>query len=193
MEEIVKKRFDTAPRYRAAREDILTQDFYTDLIDKFPSLKKYSKDKVKNIIQMFGDKVQECIINNREGVDLPEQLGTIFIGKYKRDYSLPDYNSSQKIGKLVNHVNTMTDNYGCKIFYTSLSQKYVVKNIEMMTFRPLQEFGKTVGRTFNDNWMRYVDVDTAIPIQKQMKMNFAIKMQDINREKILKNYNEFEL
>lgn len=193
MENEYSFRLESAPRYRPQRDCVLDEEFRKELITKFPKLRKYSMRKLKDIIYAFGEKAQDTIIHNREGVRLPQQLGTIFIGKFKAKTRKKDYYTSKLLKTKVVFNNTHTDHFDCKLFYSYVNEKYKLRNLELYMFKPLQQFQRRIGREYPQRYMTYIDIDTAIPVAKQVKVNFAITIKEQKYQKSINKYNEFEL
>jgi hypothetical protein len=69
------------PRYRAPRKSAHDKDFLKALREKYPHLKKYKPAEIAKIIRTFNkEKVVDTVINSREGVDLSQGIGRVFIG-----------------------------------------------------------------------------------------------------------------
>jgi hypothetical protein len=57
------------------------ETFFKTLYEKYPEFKKYKKSEITKIIRDFNkEKVVDAIINTREGVDLSQGIGRVFIG-----------------------------------------------------------------------------------------------------------------
>lgn len=72
-----------APRYRKKVHHIINKDFYTRFFKKYPEYNEKSPSEIYQIIKSFNKSVCQEVINNRDGVELPESLGWIFIGTCK--------------------------------------------------------------------------------------------------------------
>jgi len=73
-----------APRFRPKKLNILNQDLYQKFIRDTPKYRYLSYDKFKNIITTMNGMIYQTVIDKRDGVELPEQLGYIFIGTCPR-------------------------------------------------------------------------------------------------------------
>ena len=184
----------TAPRYRPKASNLLTDDFFKTFKAKFLKYKDISDKELKKIIKVFNETVYQTVIDSREGVQLPEQVGWLFIGtcdqSKKRNI---DYNKSKKYGVTVTNKNWETDGKLCKIFFTSYSLKHKIKNREFWGFTACRNFKRSVSKAYAENWNMYVAVDPKKRIQLLQK---SIALKDIDKRKMqeqLKTYNEFDL
>jgi hypothetical protein len=76
-----------APRYRPKKLNFTNVEFYNRFIEEHPKYANVTADKFKEVINSFNSKIWETVIENRDGVELPEQLGYLFIGTYPRKKS----------------------------------------------------------------------------------------------------------
>ena len=108
------------PRYREKVLSLLNVKTLNKFKDKNPMYSSVDDTKLKNVIKTFNGMIWENIIDNRDGVELPDSLGYLFIGtcpaakKVNMDYSL-----SKKYGKVIQNKNWDTDGNVGKIFYTN--------------------------------------------------------------------------
>ena len=90
------------------------------------------------------------VIENRDGVELPDSLGYIFIGTCPAAKSVNiDYALSKKYGKVLQNKNWETDGKIAKIFYTNYSTKYRFKNRELWQFTAVRQFKKAVAKVLS--------------------------------------------
>ena len=67
------------PRYRKTRLNILEYSRLKKFKDLNPIYKNIKNSKLKKIIKLFNEKIWANVIECRDGVELPESLGYIFI------------------------------------------------------------------------------------------------------------------
>ena len=70
-----------APRYRDKRLGLLNYETIKEFKDKKPLYSKIDNSKLKQIIKTYNIKLWKAVIENRDGVELPDSLGFLFIGK----------------------------------------------------------------------------------------------------------------
>lgn len=183
-----------APRYRAKCLDVLKKDFYKAFRETNPKYKHLSDKDIKGIISDVNGKVWQMVIDERDGIELPEQLGYIFIGSCpapKKDN--PNYYMSKQLEKVIQHRNWESDQYLAKIFYTNSASKYRFKFSNLWGFSPVRQFSRTVGQTYPENYTKYLVVDDHKNINTIFKkMSYKMDMRALEKEK-LKTYNEFDL
>ena len=184
----------TAPRYRPKAHNLLTNDFFKTFKTKFPKYKDIDEKELKKIIKTFNETVYQTVIDSREGVQLPEQVGWLFIGTCNQSQKRNiDYSKSKKYGVTVTNKNWETDGKLCKIFFTSYSLKHKIKNREFWGFTACRKFKRSVSKAYAENWNMYVAVDPKKRIQLLQK---SVALRDIDNRKLqeqLKTYNEFDL
>jgi hypothetical protein len=176
-----------APRYREKRLGLLNSETFKEFKEKKPLYSKIDNDKLKLIIKTYNQKLCKTVIENRDGVELPDSLGYLFLGTCpSAKTSNADYALSHKHGKVLQNKNWDTDGNLGKIFYTNWSTKYRFKNRELWRFVACRDFKRAVAKEYPKNWTKYV----------VMKNKFRVAhLYDSTPEKTketLKNYNEFE-
>jgi len=177
-----------APRFREKRLGLLNKQIIREFKDKYPLYENIDNNKLKKIIKLYNEKLWKGVIEFRDGVELRDSLGYLFIGtcspaKYKKQNI--NYAESTKHGKVLQNNNWDTDGNIGKIFYTNCSTKYKFKNRELWKFEAIRNFKRTVAVEYPKNWTKY----TAI----QNKYKIAHLYKDTTNKSELKGYNEFEL
>lgn len=177
------------PRYRAPRKNAHDRDFLKALFEKYPHLKKYKRGDITKIIRNFNkEKIVDTVINTREGVDLSQGIGRLFIGScHVVQKENVDFGKSIKYGIKVMHKNWTTDGQLGKIFYTNTNVKYRIEDSTLWIFKPAREFKRLVAKMFPENWKMYVEVNGKDYISSYHKAPKKKINVDISDE-----YNEFE-
>jgi len=185
-----------APRNREKVHTVLNKKFLNDFIEKNPEYKDFNMKEASLILKTFHEKLWGHAVNNRDGVELPESLGFLFIGtcfspkKYNTDFG-----SSIKNETRLRHRNFESDNFLAKIFYTNYHNKYKFRNRELWVFEAIREFKRSVAKTYPENWKLYVQVENGKHITKYIRT--ARKNEWFkNREEnfvIDPLYNEFDI
>jgi hypothetical protein len=182
-----------APRFRAKRLKILNAEFYNAFRAENPKFSYLSNDDIKEIVNEVNGKLWNTVIDERDGVELPEQLGYIFIGSCPAKGMNKDYKTSGELQQVIQHRNWESDSYLAKIFYTNYGSKYRFHFSKLWGFKPVRQFSRKVGQTYPEQYLKYVYVDN----KKRINEMFKRKSYKMNREKIeqemIQTYNEFDL
>ncbi len=184
-----------APRYRPSRCSLMDASFMKEFYEKYPKYKgKVDKSLAIEILETFNILTWNEAINLRDGVELPEGIGYIFIGTCQpsKRYN-PNYYLSVELNHRVMHRNFESDNYLCKIFYTNFTNKYRFPFRELWSFDPYRDFSRKTSAEYPKNWKKYLQVENHIFINKQYK---EVKKKHYIKNRIAKvseEYNEFDL
>jgi len=183
-----------APRYRIRRVQPLNKETYKDFIKKHPEYKDLTFEMYKAIVVNVNGRLWQTAIDYRDGIDLPQSLGTLFIATCKRNKNNVDYKTSQLLGKKLRHRNFESDNHLAKIFYTNFANKYKFKNREVWVFDSARQFKRAVAATYPEKWKQYVMVEPLTKVSEIFK-GYAkrdwIYKQTADAD--LSNYNEFQI
>jgi hypothetical protein len=183
-----------ASRYRPEVATILNKEFFENFKKTHPKYKNLDNKMLRKIIKRFNQVAYQTVIDNRDGVQLPEQIGWLFIGtcqQSKKDNV--DFAKSKKYGVKVSNNNWETDGKLAKIFFTNYAPKHKMKNREFWGFVACREFKRAVAKSYPENWNMYVQV---LPKAKIDKVYNSIIYKDFLTKvnnKALKSYNEFDL
>jgi hypothetical protein len=182
-----------APRYRPKKLNLTNADFYNKFIEDNPKHSHLTIKQFKDIITSFNGKIWEGVVKERDGVQLPEQLGYIFIGSCPRKKSNVDFNKSGEHGVVLQNQNWESDQYIAKIFYTNYETKYRFKNHELWGFKGLRDFTRAVGKAYPKEWKKYVQVDNLMKISRLFRMEKFKQFKTDETVDLLKTYDEFNL
>lgn len=182
-----------APRFRVSRHTLTTDEFFSKFRKDHPKYSSYTNKDLIKIIETFHSNLWMGVINNRDGVELPEKIGHIFIGTCKpKKSSNPDRVKSIVYGKQIKHTNFPSDNFLAKIFYTNYIKRYLFENRDLWKIQPVREFKREVAKNYPEKWKMYHIIDNFKFIsdlyQKKVTKNY---MQEKNT--VSNTYNEFEL
>lgn len=182
-----------APRFRRSVEGTLNQAFVKAIREKISACKDLSNDEIKEIVSTFNTNIWNSVIETRDGVELPEQLGHIFIGTCNPKKTIIDFKTSAEHALIIAHRNWESDNYLAKIFYTAYGTRYRFKNHELWGFNPSRKFTRQVGQTYPKLWKQYIMIDPTKRISRLYR-NEKVRMDKQEVEKdIMQTYNEFDL
>jgi len=176
-----------APRFRPKRITLLNKNTYKEFKERYPMFKNIADSTLKEIIKVFNKRIWEGVIENRDGVELPNSLGYLFIGTCKAAKTVNiNYALSKKYGKVIQNHNWDTDGNLGKIFYTNYTSKYRFKNRELWRFQAHRDFKRTVAKVYPKQWNKYIYMNN------KNKVCHLYKRNGKNNEEELKKYNEFE-
>lgn len=184
----------SAPRFRPKKHNVLTKDLYLEFITKYPKYKGIPYEVYKEIITKFNGKIWEEVIENRDGVELPEQLGYVFIGTCPRKKSdNTDYYKSKSYGVKLQNQNWESDQYVAKIFYTNFEVKYRFRFHHMWGFTGVRDFKRTVAKTYPENWKKYPVIDNFQIISRLLRKVHKLDITAAETALQLEDYDEFDL
>jgi hypothetical protein len=189
-----KKPDVTAPRFRPETKNVLSKEFFNLFKEKYPKYKEIDNKDLRKIIKKFNQVVFQTVIENRDGVQLPEQIGWLFIGTCQQSKKENvDYAKSLKYGVRVTNKNWDSDGKLAKIFFSNHALKHKIKNREFWSFIACREFKRSVAKSYPENWQMYVEVSPEIKLQWAYSRTVYKDLQNKKTANTLQNYNEFDL
>lgn len=182
-----------APRYRAKRTNILNAKFYNAFREAHPKYSYLTDKDIKKIIQEVNGKIWQTAIDKRDGVELPERLGYIFIGSCPAKKSLnKNYFLSTQLEQVIQHRNWESDSYLAKIFYTNYGFKYNFQYSKLWGFSATRNFSRNVGKTYPEEFKKYLVVDDKKKIHYVFEKHTNRMKHKKIEEETLKSYDEFD-
>ena len=182
-----------ASRLRIKPKRILTKDFIAEFKEKHPEFSTLDDKTIKLIVMKFNENIWKEVIEYRDGVELPESLGYLFIGTctFNRDTNV-NYGLSVKYGKEIKNRNLESDSKLAKIFYTNYQTKYKFANRELWGFQAVRQFKRSVAKEYPVSWQKYIVVDSYKKLSEMCSK--ALRKQRGKKEDkdILSSYDEFE-
>ena len=190
----VKKPDLKAPRFRHEFVNIMTNKLLEKIQSKTSKAENFTLSDVRKVIKSFNGAMWNEVINSRDGIDLPESLGTVYVATCKPPKRKNiDMKKSIELGVAVEHKNWDTDGHIAKVIYSVYGNKYRFKHSELWCFKAGREFGRAVASTYPDNWMLYKKIENNRLISSQVKQRIKAEIV-INRSAYIpENYNEFDL
>lgn len=188
-----------APRFRSTRSNIgHSHQLKYEFKRKNPKYKDISLSRFNKIIKTYNELLWQEAIASRDGVELPEELGYICISTCHSSKKSPpvDIGTSIKLGVKVSHQNFGSDSYLAKITYinyTGYSSKYRFENRNLWYFVGCRDFKNTVARTYQDNWKKYIQIDSTVRLNKAFKKAKKIEYIKSIQPPISREYNEFDM
>jgi len=191
----IKKPDLNAPRFREKSIGIVTNATLDKFKQKFPKYKNLSLEEFKGIVNTFNGNICDGIIGNRNGVELPEGLGFIFIGTCPpaKNADNIDYKKSFEFGVKATHRNWDSDNKLCKIFYTNHNTKYPLSNKQLWSFKPVRQFKRKTSAAYKEDWMRYIEVTPDEKISSRFTKHKRKQHMEKLNSQIPEDYNEFNV
>ena len=175
------------PRFRNKRLGFLNTKTFNEFRKEFPAYKNIDNSKLKKIIKLYNKNLWEGVIEHRDGVELPNSLGYLFIGTCPPPKNVnTNYALSKQYGKVLSNKNWETDGNIAKIVYTNWAAKYKFKHRELWRFEAYRDFKRTVAKTYPDNWTKYI----YMPKKHKIANMYYDKTAE---QEALKTYNEFEI
>jgi hypothetical protein len=184
-----------APRYREKIFSILNAKLLKEFKEKYPKYKDLDITTFKEIVKDFNEEVWKQVIEHRDGVELPEGIGFLFIAstpasKHKNNIN---FSESAKLGVTVHNTNLKTDNRLAKIMYSNYHAKYRFAFRDVWGFQGVRQFKRAVAQTFPDNYNRYVHLTDNNRVTDIFNKVIDRKIKNRNYNNSIDEYNEFEL
>ena len=184
----------SAPRFRPTRFTVMSKKFYRVFKKKHPEYAAIPNSELKKIITAHSVLMYNEIIDNRNGVELPEGLGYVFIGTCKPPKKHnTDYPTSIKYKTLLQHRNFESDSYVAKIFYTNYANKYKFRDREIWQFKGIRDFTRLVAKNYPENWKKYVEVENYQMINNLYRKRTTKQFFEKKHETDVIDYNEFDM
>ena len=189
-----KKPDVTAPRFRPKAHHLLNKEFFAEFRERYPKYKDLTNKELSAIVNSCNKLFWDTVFDKRDGVQLPDELGYIFVGTCPASKKKNiDFGKSSKYGYIVTNNNWDTDGKLGKIFYTNYANKYKFINRECWSFNACRTFSRSLAKVYPEQWMMYVAVD---PYRKIRKIYQGAKFKDEQakaNQKGLEDYNELEI
>jgi hypothetical protein len=183
-----------APRFRPEKYNVLSKEFFEKFKKKYPKYKSLDDNNLRKIIKSFNQVIAQAVVDTRDGVQLPEQIGWLFIGTCQQSKKNNiDFAKSVKYGVQVTNKNWETDGKLAKIFFTNYAPKHRIKNREFWGFTACRDFKRNVSKSYPENWNMYVAVDPTQRLKLAHTKRTYIEFMNKKAENSLKTYNEFDL
>ncbi len=183
-----------APRFRGERDGTVNSAFCKTLRSKVSSAKSLSDAEIKRMIYGYNGLLWQTVIDVRDGIEMPAQLGHVFIGTCPKKKGVNmNYKLSKEYETLIQHRNWESDNYLAKIFYTSYNSRYSFRHKELWSFKPTRSFTREVARTYPILWKKYLQVDPRLKISAMFRKHVDKQERQEVAKQSMESYNEFEI
>jgi hypothetical protein len=147
-----------APRFRPSKHVVLTKKLYKKFLEAYPD-HDISYEMFKNIIGAYNKNLIKGAIDNRSGIELPENLGYVFLASCEKPKKQNiDIAKSKKYGVIANHKNWDSDNKLLKIFFVNKNSHRGLTYKGLWAFKPIRNFKRTASKAFIENWNKYISI-----------------------------------
>jgi hypothetical protein len=182
-----------APRVRKPFKRTVNCDMIERIQSEVFAAKYLSESQIRDVLREFNKEIVSTVIEKRDGVEIPSQIGHLFVGTCPRTKTKNiDYKKTAELGKPVQHMNWGTDSNVAKIFFTTYASKYKFKNNELWGFSAVRQFKRELAKEYPKNWNKYLQVDPKIKITSLFRSRLYSMERKDNDAENLKMYNEFE-
>lgn len=181
------------PRFRKDEYHVFRKDLFDRFKEKYPQ-HSITFDKFESTITNHSGKMWKEAIDSRDGILLPEGIGTVFVisTKITRKKNV-NIQASVLANREILHRNWNTDGYVAKITFTSfLNRSFNTVDTGLWFFRGHRDFKRSVAKEYPKDWKKYIvsrRMKGAAQIYKDEQIKHFLKKKV---EEDLKTYNEFE-
>jgi hypothetical protein len=185
-----------APRCRFKTKSSLDRDFFIYLKNKQISLcKKYSQKQIKEVINTFNEYLEEGVLTNRDGVEIPIINKQLFVAACNAPVhkDVLDIKLSKEYKKPIINNNFETNGKICKLFFIPIKGRQEIRNIKVWAFKGRRLFVRNISKAFRKNWENYHLILDSLKVDYLYRYNKLLEKADNEAKVLLETYNEFEL
>lgn len=161
----------------------------------FPQWAHFETKSMKDcsiIIREFHNDFIQAVAEERYGVELPLNMGKLFVISYKsRPYM--NFTNFGKEGEISKFTNNHTDGHACKIVYQNSDRRYQIKDKKLWNFEPEAKFRKIVSKEFAKNHTKYIFSPNRSKINDNNLKNIYQNNENRKIDKFLLTYDEFKM
>jgi len=153
-----------APRYRKKAHSIFGKNeaFFKSFKKKNPEYEDLDNTTFRKIITHHLSLLAKDIAETRDGIELGDQIGVIFLGGMKIKSSkvkAVNFAKSLKHGKTIRGGNLNQDGLTAKIYFSTQDSKYRMKGRQLWTFKSSRDLSRDCSKNFAENWDKYIVLD----------------------------------
>jgi len=183
-----------APRFKKTYMNVINKDFlneFKELHPEYKDMKEFENVKTSSALAVkLNDYICKHVIENRDGIDLPERLGVVFVASKKPKTNITDLGESIKHKQIVKNLNLETNGLRSTILYSKHTRNHGITISTVWSFFPCRNFKRAVSKAFRKNYLMYRRIERKYEIEKLFKERKGITVErDI---RVYKSYNEFE-
>lgn len=192
-----------APKFLKKRFDILRdKHFFSSVKETYPELGQYTDSALAKFIESTNKRLGKEIIENRNGVRLPEAFGIIVAGACKISSETAkrniDYGASNKEGRVILHSNQTSDDYISKVKYSNASEYQPFRNNYMWCFDACRPITRALAKVFKQEggYKKYIVFTTRQHIGHLIRPTKPAKVTKeyiAHKKRHLDKHNEFDI
>lgn len=179
------------PKYRRKETILPSTEMANSFLKKYPNYSNVKPSDFRKIIGEFNKRVMQEVVDNRNGVMLPDLLGCIFIGSSKTDKQVKSY-SKYSDNEAVRYTNVATDGRILKFLFSASVTSVPFKNFTCWSFKANRDVRRNTAKLFENNYQKYVDI-TNIKIGELFYTKKTDNTPEEKTEVLEESYNEFDL
>jgi hypothetical protein len=147
------------PRLRRRNcSSVMDHNAYVRFKKEFPEHKDITPREFGAIVKGFNKNIVSTVLEERNGVLLPELIGRLLIMAFSKPNNKPiDFKASNEVGERVNFRNWDTEGRIGKLVFYSGSR--TIKHGYLWGFKATKDFRKQVSESFIRIWAKYIFVD----------------------------------
>lgn len=166
--------------------------YFKQLKAQYPELKQYTNGEIRRHIIAYNKCIADTICTHRDGVELPEHMGTVFVGALKSKNPPIDWTATEKTGKIIYQNSLKSMGYSFIIFYVHSLEKYNFANRGIWKITCTETVTSKVGAAFNKNWKNFISIPSRQHVEGFIKNYWNKYRANKKHKEELKSYNEFE-
>lgn len=144
-----------APFYHTEERKAPYRTYYKELYERYPELKGYKEAYIKKFITSYHQLIVDTLVDNKDGVRLPEYMGNMIIATYGRKHKSYDRKSSTEYKQHINYSNLHSERKGGWVFHVYSLEKYKFANHQYWRFYPGRYLTSKIGQAYKKGWKNY--------------------------------------
>jgi len=184
----------SAARFRAKRTNLIDKELLEKFKLKYPQYKNLDLATFRKVFHHHCGEIRETVISTRDGVELPEGIGCLFIGaiRYKGP-RLVNWAKCKQMGQRVYEKNFTSDGMLAKIYYSNYGTKYSMRDKQLWRFTPCRNFKRDTSKVFSERWTMFMESPNYSKLTKDYNRTIARQIMAKRAERQIKDYNDFDI
>ena len=175
------------------------REFYKELKEKHPNLQQYRDQEILKCIEGFNKLITDTIIDYRDGVQLPANMGLLMVCTMGKRTNSIDHKKSAELGVEVHMQNYHSDGYGGGVYYSTCMPKenqtkkvHMYRNCQYWTMHPSAALKKQIQKAYLEDWKKYHMVPKSRRYEDMVEDSYQKQMKNKQDVKQIKDtYDEF--